>query len=128
MSDERKRRHRHARGLNVIEMMVVLVVMAATAALVAYNVRVESRRADRHTARTEIHSLEQGVRAFRRAHGHLPDSLEEVLSGPLLAKLRADPWGSPYVYARSGETFSIRSNGLDAIRSGADDATDEDDD
>ncbi len=118
--------HAAARGMTLIEIMVVLVILGMIAAAVAVNVVGQQQKAELKQARTDVqHIADAGVDAFRVMKGHYP-STEEGIS--VLIKegfLKSnqpdgtlkDPWGHDYVYLYPGQKhtdgFDVRSNGPD---------------
>lgn len=68
----------------------------------------------RFSASAAVEDLRYKIEAYRFEHGSYPDALK-VISTTL------DPWGNPYRYLRSDETFSILSKGPDGKEGTADD-------
>jgi general secretion pathway protein G len=115
-----------ARGMTLIEIMVVLVILGMIAAAVGVNVMKQMEAAKLKQARTDVqHIADAGVDAFHVMRGRFPTT-EEGLS--VLVKdgfLKAnnadgslkDPWGNEYVYLAPGQkhadSFDVRSNGPD---------------
>ena len=112
------------RGFSLMEIMVVLVIIGMIVSIVAVNVFRVDQAARVDIARTNIHALKQGVSMHRLRHGTLPESLEE-LAGKELDRIPRDPWGTAYVYAKSGDTFEIRSCGPNRAPGGGDDVEEE---
>jgi general secretion pathway protein G len=120
-------------GFTLIEILVVIVVISALAALVAPNVFRHVAASNDAAARSQIEMLGAALDAYRMDNGRYPgtnqglDALwNEPLGepaprnwrGPYLRKaVPADPWGNPYVYISPGQ---VNPNGYDLISYGSD--------
>ena len=113
-------RHRHERGMTLIEIMVVITILGLIAAAVAVNVVGQLSDARIKQARTDLHTLENCLDLYKVDKGRYPTSeegLQAVVSaGKCKAGLR-DPWGHDYVYLYPGQvhgdSFDIKSYGAD---------------
>ena len=120
-------------GFTLIEILVVIVVITALAALVAPNVFRHVATANEAAARSQIEMLGAALDAYRMDNGRYPGTsqgLEALWSepmgeppprnwrGPYLRKeVPLDPWGTPYEYVSPGQ---VNPNGYDLISYGAD--------
>jgi len=115
-----------ARGMTLIEIMVVLVILGMIAAAVAVNVVKRQQDAELKQARTDVQNIaSQGVDAFRVLKGRFPTTEEGlhilVEEGFLKANnaegTLKDPWGHEYVYLYPGQAhpdaYDVKSNGPD---------------
>jgi len=115
-----------ARGMTLIEIMVVLVILGMIAAAVAVNVVKRQQDAELKQARTDVQNIaSQGVDAFRVLKGRFPTTEEGihilVHEGFLKANNAEgtikDPWGHEYVYLYPGQAhpdaYDVKSNGPD---------------
>jgi general secretion pathway protein G len=115
---------RAARGMTLIEVMVVLVIIGLIASAVAVNVmgRLEQARIDR--ARNDVRQIADQLDAFKAMRGHYPSTEEglNVLITEKFLKPNADgklkdPWNREYVYLFPGQThadgFDVKSYGAD---------------
>jgi general secretion pathway protein G len=115
-----------ARGMTLIEIMVVLVIIGLIATAVAVNVvgRAGQARVDR--AKTDVHMIaSQGVDTFRVMKGRYPSTEEglKVLIDEKILKPNnekgtlTDPWGREYIYLCPGQThpdsYDVKSYGAD---------------
>jgi general secretion pathway protein G len=115
-----------ARGMTLIEILVVLVILSLIATAVAVNVvgRASQARVDR--AKTDVQRIaNDGIEAFKVMRGRYP-STEEGLkllidekflkSNSAEGKLK-DPWERDYVYLQPGQahpdSFDVKSYGAD---------------
>jgi len=115
-----------ARGMTLIEIMVVLVILGMIAAAVAVNVVNQQQKAEVRTAKTDVqHIASQGVDAFRVMKGRYPtteEGLRILIQEGFLKANNADgslkdPWGHEYVYLYPGQAhpdgYDVKSNGPD---------------
>ncbi len=115
-----------ARGMTLIEIMVVLVILGMIAAAVAVNVVGRQKDAEIRQAKTDVQNIaNQGVDAYRVMKGHYPSTEEGLRALIQEGFLKAnnpdgdikDPWGQPYVYLSPGQAhpdgFDVKSNGPD---------------
>jgi len=115
-----------ARGMTLIEILVVLVILSLVATAVAVNVvgRAEKARIDR--AKTDVQRIaSDGVEAFKVMRGRYPtteEGLRLLVEEKFLkanspeGKLK-DPWDREYVYLFPGQahpdSFDVKSYGAD---------------
>ncbi len=115
-----------ARGMTLIEIMVVLVILGMIAAAVAVNVVNQQQKAEVKQAKTDVQNIaSQGVDAYRVMKGRYPTTEEGIRVLIQEGFLKAnnadgdikDPWGQPYVYLSPGQAhpdgFDVKSNGPD---------------
>jgi general secretion pathway protein G len=115
-----------ARGMTLIEIMVVLVILGMIAAAVAVNVVKRQQEAELKQAKTDVQNIaNNGVDAFRVMKGRYPTTEEGlrilIQEGFLRANnpdgLLKDPWGHDYVYLYPGQAhtdgYDVKSNGPD---------------
>jgi general secretion pathway protein G len=115
-----------ARGMTLIEILVVLVILGLIATAVAVNVvgRAASARTDR--AKTDVQRIaSDGIEAFKVMRGRYPsteEGLQLLIQEKFLkpnspeGKLK-DPWDRDYVYLQPGQAhpdaFDVKSYGAD---------------
>jgi general secretion pathway protein G len=115
-----------ARGMTLIEIMVVLVIIGLIASAVAVNVLGREREARISRAKTDVQNIaNQGVDAFRVMRGRYPttdEGLKILIQEQFLRPNSPDgglkdPWGNDYVYLFPGQkhpdAFDVKSNGPD---------------
>lgn len=83
----------HARGLTLVEILIVLLVAALIVgtATPAYLYLVDKSRNTKTI--DEISEMQRRVDRFERKNNRYPDSLTEIYPTP-----PSDPWGNPYQY------------------------------
>jgi general secretion pathway protein G len=121
---------RRARGVTLIELMVVLVIIGVLAALIVPNVLERADDARVTAARTDISNLSQALKLYKLDNQRYPSAeqgLDALVRKPTagaippnwktyLEKLPNDPWGRPYQYVNPGvkgeiDVFSFGADG-----------------
>ena len=121
-------------GFTLIELMVVVIIIAALAGMVLPRVLPVSDRAKENIARGDIANISVALKLYRLENGRYPDSLDALMSrpssapnwnGPYLESEPIDPWGREYKYdhpGTHGKDFDLWSQGIDP-QSDADNVT-----
>jgi general secretion pathway protein G len=137
VNQRRPLRRAAARGMTLIEIMVVLVIIGLIASVVAVNVIGQQARAQRDKAKTDVQNIaSQGVDAFRVAKGRYPsteEGLKVLITEGFLKPNNdkgqlVDPWGKEYVYIYPGQVhpdaYDVKSYGPDGSPGGEGDNAD----
>ncbi len=135
--NRRKLRRTAARGMTLIEIMVVLVIIGLIASVVAVNVVGQQKRAEISKAKTDVQNIaSQGVDAFRTMKGRYPtteEGLKVLITEGFLRPNNADgtlkdPWGKEYIYVYPGQvhpdSYDVKSYGPDGQAGGDGDNAD----
>lgn len=125
-------------GFTLIELMVVVIIIAALAGMVIPHVLPASEAAKSKISRGDIANIETALRMYRLHHGGYPSS-EAGLSillkpsdapdwnEPYLENKPVDPWGREYRYQNPGNNntrrFDLWSVGSDGESGTEDDVT-----
>jgi len=120
---------RHARGMSLIELMIVIVLIGSVLALITSRIMGGQDRANVRITETQLVTLAGKIDQFRMDTGKLPDSLDQLVSstgatnwlGPYArAEELKDPWGTPIEFKRPGANgpFELVSLGADAQAGG----------
>ncbi len=120
--NELKKKRAAARGMTLIEIMVVLVILGLIASAIGYNVFNQLGEAQKKTATLDLTAISNGVDLFHVETGQWPDSLTQLVP-KFVKEVHKDPWGSDYVYVRNGDGYEIYSYGKDKAQGGGDDIT-----
>jgi general secretion pathway protein G len=109
-----------ARGMTLIEILVVITILGLIAAAVAVNVVGQLGEAKVKQAKTDLHTLENCLDLFKIDKGRYPtteEGLQAVVAAGKCKPRLKDPWGRDYVYLSPGqlhpESFDIKSYGAD---------------
>lgn len=121
-----------SRGFTLIEIMLVVIIIAALSAMVVPRLSGRSEQAKVSVARADVEShvptalklyeldnggfptTEQGLAALRKKPEESP--VPANWNGPYLEKDPVDPWGNPYEYMSPGKQrpdFDLFSRGKD---------------
>ena len=113
------RRRAAARGMTLIEIMVVVVILGLIAAAVSVNVMGALSDSKMKQAKTDLHTIENCLDLFKLEKGRYPTTEEglQALAAAGKCKNLKDPWGHDYVYLYPGQahpdSFDIKSYGED---------------
>ena len=111
-----------ARGMTLIEIMVVLVILGLIAGAIGFNVFKQLQSAQAKAAQLDLKAISNGVDLYHVETGQWPDSLTQ-LQPKYLKEVHKDPWGSDYLYVRTGDGYDVYSYGPDKAQGGGDDIT-----
>ena len=111
-----------ARGMTLIEIMVVLVILGLIAGAIGYNVFGALKEAQIKTAKLDLSAISNGVDLFHVETGQWPESLGSLVP-KFVKEVHKDPWGMDYSYVRNGDGYDVYSYGPDKAQGGGDDLT-----
>ncbi len=129
---------RESRGFTLIELMVVIVILGALAAIIAPRLIGRADEAKVTEAKVQIKNFETALKLYKLDNGRYPSTdqgLEALVSRPTVGviprnwrtggyldtgKVPLDPWDNPYIYASPGlhGDYDILSLGADGARGG----------
>jgi general secretion pathway protein G len=119
-------------AFTLLEVMLVLVIIAAIAGIAVYNLGGMQTRGFKMAAKNQITVLKGALDQYRLMMGTYPSSLDALYQAPsdadttnyepiLRDPVPADPWGHKYEYKLEGSSaYDLRSLGPDG-QSGTDD-------
>jgi general secretion pathway protein G len=115
------RRRRGARGMTLIEIIVVITILSLLMAAVGVAVipRLEEAKVDR--AKLDIANILNALKTYYAKKGNYPDTgmgLKAVVDAQILEKMPTDPWDHEYVYLNEGGKPVIISYGKDGAPGG----------
>jgi len=121
------------KGFTLIEIMLVVIIIGALAAMVVPRLTGRSEQAKRAVAKADIEALlATALKLYELDNGNFPTTsqgLEALMkmpsmspvptnwNGPYIEKSPIDPWGSRYEYASPGDhrlDYDLYSKGKDA--------------
>ena len=126
-------------GFTLIELMIVVIIIAALAAMVTPRWFEQLDFANEQIARGDLKTIENQLSMYRLNNGVYPataDGLDALLTrpvsasnwrGPYIEKKPIDPWKRPYQYrfpgTRNTAGYDLFSLGKDGQEGGGDDVT-----
>jgi general secretion pathway protein G len=114
----------NARGMTLIEIMIVITIMASIMSVVGVFVVGALEEADIQEAGIQMGNFEQQLDMYyaRTSPHEYPERLEQLVDKRLMKDIPADPWGTPYVYRRdSRNEYTLKSAGPDGTEGTEDD-------
>lgn len=130
----RRRPRRRARGLTLIEILVVVTILGLIAGIVGVAVVGQLEDAQIDTTKNQILELEKSLDIYKLKTGKYPTSTEGLgvlvsppKGQPIMTKVPKDPWSEDYVYLSPGQhnpsKFDLYSKGPDGQGGTEDDIT-----
>jgi general secretion pathway protein G len=126
--------HTGRQGFTLIELMIVVIIIAALAAMVAPRLIDRSDEAKAKIAKGDLSSIDLALKLYRLDTGNYPggdQGLDALMAatgkGPYLERKPIDPWGRKYLYrfpgAHNKSSFDLFSSGKDGKEGTEDDVT-----
>lgn len=128
-----KKPRRRARGLTLIEILVVVTILGIIAGIIGINVIGALNDAKKDTAKIQIKSISDTLELYKIKFNRYPNTgeglsaLEKPPGGksPLMESIPKDPWGSDYIFVSPGQNnpakFDLSSKGEDGVAGNEDD-------
>jgi len=110
-----------ARGMTLIEIMVVITIIGLIAAAVTVAVLPQLQKAQMDRATLDIKSIEGALKLYYAKKGNFPDTatgLKALVDQQILDKVPQDPWNHDYVYVLERGKPIITSYGRDGVPGG----------
>lgn len=121
----RSRRDGRRAGFTLLELLLVLAILVVLGGVVLVNFGTAQADANVNATLTQLNALKQQVEMYRIKMNSLPKSLDELKDGPSDASKKAkwtgpiidrvpdDAWGNTINFNVKGNSFELRSPGLD---------------
>lgn len=121
------------RGFTLLELLLVLAILVVLGGIVLVNFGGAQADANVKATITQLNSVKQAVQLYQIRMNSLPKSLDELKDGPsdsakkakwtgsILSTIPDDAWGNPISYTLKGNSFELRSGGLDGQTNTEDD-------
>jgi general secretion pathway protein G len=127
----RKLRYRSTRplspaaGFTLLELLLVLAILVVIGGIVTVNVVGTLSDANADTTRIQLNDLKNRITTYQIRMNGLPQTLEELKDGPsdaakkakwgapIITEIPADAWENQLVYTVNGNTYELRSGGVD---------------
>ncbi|MEZ6134060.1 MAG: type II secretion system protein GspG [Pirellulaceae bacterium] len=122
---------RRRSGFTLIEIMLVLVILAAVAGIAVLALGGNKDAAFKRTAESQINVLKNFIDMYQLNVGTMPPTLDALYEAPSDVDaarwsqvsrdpIKPDPWGRPFEFKVNGDKYELRSLGPDG-QSGTDD-------
>ncbi len=118
-----RRRQRAARGMTLIEIIVVITILSLLMAAVGVAVipRLEEAKVSR--AKMDIENIQNGLKTYYLKKGNYPDTgtgLRALVESNIFEKMPMDPWDHEFVYMSESGKPVVISYGKDGAPGGSD--------
>lgn len=126
-----RRAARHA--FTLLELLLVLAILVVLGGIVAVNVVGTSAAANADATTTQLQMLKSNIDMFQIRMNGLPQTLEELRDGPsdaakkakwvapIITEIPKDAWGNEIDFSVTGNTYELRSAGIDGQKNTEDD-------
>lgn len=116
---------RRRSAFTLLELLLVLAILVVLGGIVLVNFGGAQADANVNATTTQLNSVKQAIQLYQIRMNTLPDSLDELKDGPsdsakkakwtaaILSTIPTDAWGNDISYTRKGNTYELRSGGLD---------------
>lgn len=115
------RRRRKARGMTLIEIIVVITILSLLMAAVGVAVIPQLEDAKVKRAGLDIANIQQALKTYYAKKGNYPDTgagLRALVDAQILEKAPVDPWDHEYVYVLEAGKPVLISYGKDGAPGG----------
>lgn len=129
----RSSQSRRTSGFTLLELLLVLAILVVIGGIVTVNVVGTLSDANADTTRIQLNDLKNRITTYQIRMNSLPQTLEELRDGPsdaakkakwgapIITEIPTDAWEQPIVYTVEGNTYELRSGGVDGQPSTDDD-------
>ena len=129
------KRQRNFEAFTLVEIMLVVIIIAALAAMVVPRFVGKSEQARKTIAKSDVIQLATALKIYELDNGSFPSSSQGLAAlltkpatslpdakwnGPYIENAPDDPWGHPYIYVSPGKNrpdYDLYSKGKDETSS-----------
>ncbi|QDS92981.1 Type II secretion system protein G precursor [Roseimaritima multifibrata] len=119
-------------GFTLLELLLVLAILVVLGGFVLTNFIGVGENANADATTVQLNSLKSNIQMYKINTKSWPESLEQLRDGPtdpaqkarfqpILSEIPADAWGKEINYTLNGNTFELRSGGIDGQMNSDDD-------
>lgn len=120
-------------GFTLLELLLVLAILVVIGGIVTVNIGGAQAEAKINATKAQLNSLKNNIQMYQIRMNTLPETLEALRDGPsdaaskakwiapIITTIPTDAWENPLEYNVNGNTYEIRSGGLDGQMSTEDD-------
>ena len=120
----RSPRRRRA-GFTLLELLLVLAILVVIGGIVTVNIGGAQTEAKINATKAQLNGLKSNITQYQIRMNGLPETLESLRDGPsdaakkakwvapIINEIPTDAWENQLVYTVSGNTYEIRSGGVD---------------
>jgi general secretion pathway protein G len=120
-------------GFTLLELLLVLAILVVLGGIVAVNVVGTGQAANVDATTAQLKMLKSNIDMFQIRMNSMPASLEELRDGPsdaskkakwvapIITEIPKDAWGNELDFKVNGNSYEIRSPGIDGQMSTEDD-------
>lgn len=121
-----------ARGMSLLEIMVVITLIGLVTAAVGVAVMNQLEKGQMDTARNQAYEIGKSVELYKLQNAGYPSTAQGLNAlasppkgKPIMERVPQDPWGNDYIYvvpgAKNTNKFDVRSKGPDGVEGSEDD-------
>ena len=127
------RSRRRRSGFTLLELLLVLAILVVLGGIVVVNVVGTGNAAKADATLSQLKMLKSNITVFQLRMNSLPETLEELRDGPsdaskkakwvdsIITEIPKDGFGKDIVYSVNGNSYELRSAGIDGQQNTDDD-------
>lgn len=120
-------------GFTLLELLLVLAILVVIGGIALPNFLGAGQEAKINTTKVQLDGLKQAIQMYQIRMNGLPETLEALRDGPsdaakkakwvapIINEIPTDAWENPLEYSVNGNTYEIRSPGVDGQKNTDDD-------
>ncbi len=126
------RRASRTSGFTLLELLLVLAILVVLGGFVLTNFIGVGEGANADITTSQMSALKGQIQMYKINNGSWPETLEQLRDGPsdpakkarfvpIINEIPTDAWGKPITFTLNGNTYELRSGGIDGQMSTDDD-------